>query len=427
MKKYLLKTKSLLLSATAKDTYVLFIGNSISALLSFFYTILVARNLSVESFGVFSAVNNLVVIISSITDFGVSAGLVNYVSESIQRHKRSKEYEFIKAVLVFKFLFSLFFLTLVIFFRKIVSFKFLASENEWTALWVGLISFTLSLFAIFPSVLQARRKFLKSAIIDNIFYLLRLIFVFVFLFLPFWYLLDRLFLAYFLSGLIGIFIGFVFIGFSFFYTKPSLPIYKKLISFSGWLGINKILSSFFGRLDLQMLAYLMGANKTGVYSVASRLGGFITILVSSFSSVLAPRFAAFEDKNSQRRYLLKSTLAILPISFGLFLWIIVAKPFIIFLFGEKYLESVRVFQVLILAMIPFLFTVPSVTAIIYALKKPFYIGYFSIFQSILLFVLNYIFIKRWGVFGPPIALGLVNMILVFYSWVIVFRHYFIGK
>jgi len=81
VKNYIKKTKLLIFSATAKDTYILFSGNLLSAFLGFIYTLVVARSLSVSDFGIFSAAVNLVVILTSITDLGISTGAVNFVAE----------------------------------------------------------------------------------------------------------------------------------------------------------------------------------------------------------------------------------------------------------------------------------------------------------------------------------------------------------
>ena len=172
-----------------------------------------------------------------------------------------------------------------------------------------------------------------------------------------------------------------------------------------------------------MLAAIAGATVTGFYSIPSRVASFIIVLYSSFSAVLAPRFAAFSDKDSERRYLIKATLALIPLVGGILLWIIIAKPFIVILFGSKYLPSVGVFQALAAALIPFMISAPPVAAITYGMKKTVYIGLFSFFQIIAIFVLNYIFIPLYGPFGPTIAFAVVYGVLAIYSWVIVIRHY----
>jgi O-antigen/teichoic acid export membrane protein len=176
-----------------------------------------------------------------------------------------------------------------------------------------------------------------------------------------------------------------------------------------------------------MLATLVGATATGLYSIPSRLASFIIVLTSSFSSVLATRMAAFGDKEKEKKYLLKASLATLPIVAGIILWIVIAHPFITTLFGDKYEPAVPIFQALTAAMIPFLITAPSVTAITYSMKKTVYIGAYSFFQLAAIFVLNYLLIPRFGVFGPTITFAVTNTILAIYTWTIVIKYYWIDK
>jgi O-antigen/teichoic acid export membrane protein len=172
-----------------------------------------------------------------------------------------------------------------------------------------------------------------------------------------------------------------------------------------------------------MLAAMAGAVATGLYSIPSRLSSFIIVLSGSYSSVLATRMAGFGDRDKERLYLKKSTLAMIPIAVGIIIWIVFAKPFILVLFGTKYLASVPVFQALVATQIPFLFTVPAVTAIIYSMKKTVYIGAYSFFQIVAIFLLNFIFIPKYGPIGPTITFGITNIILAVYTWTIVIRYY----
>jgi len=213
------------------------------------------------------------------------------------------------------------------------------------------------------------------------------------------------------------------VGIKFLKSDPNKNVYSKLLRFSGWLGVNRVISTISGRLDIQMLASLAGATVTGFYSIPSRLSLFIVVLSSSFSSVLAPRFASFGNREKEKAYILKSSLALIPIVAGIIFWIIIAKPFIVLLFGEKYLPAVPVFQALAAAMTPFLIATPSITAIIYAMKKTVYIGTFSLFQLASIFLLNLLFIPKFGAFGPTITFGIVHTILAIYTWAIVIRHY----
>ena len=412
----------MLFSGTAKDTFILFAGNVGTAFWAFLFTLFVARSLSVYDFGIFSAALNLVAILSSIADIGISTGSVNFVSThtALGEHERANQY--IKASFIIRLLVVLGISVVVLIFAPFVSNAFLATRDPKIAIWSAIIPIFLFPDLFFPYILQAKKKFLHSTIIDNAFYLARLLVALAFYTIG-GLTMSKAFWAFGAGFVASLMFIFIYFKPDFLKSHPGKEEYKKLIKFSGWIAVNRIISSVSGKLDVTMLAALVGALATGLYSIPSRLASFIIILAGSFSSVLAPRLAGFGDRESEKKYIIKSTLALLPITAGIIVWIIFAKPFILTLFGAKYIESVPIFQALALAQIPFLFTVPSVSAIIYSMKKTVYIGAYSFFQIAAIFVLNFFLIPKYGVFGPTMTLGATNIILAVYTWGIVIKHY----
>jgi O-antigen/teichoic acid export membrane protein len=408
-------------SATARDTYVLFLGNLGSAFLGFLFTFFVARALNREDFGIFSAAMNLVVIISSLSDVGITTGLVNFISESDSEGNEKKALEYQKAGLTIRVGIILILTTLIIIFSPYISKLMLATTDPFVAIWAAIVSLVSFVPMYFPYILQAKKQFLKSVIVDNIYYLFRL--------------LGLLGLIYFgamtlYTSLSTAIVGFVFsliasisfLKFKFLFSRPDKNIYTSLIKFSGWIGVNRIISSISGRLDIQMLASMAGATTTALYSIPARLSSIVIILTSSFSAVLAPRFASMGDKEREKKYLMKSCFALLPIILAILVWVIMAKPFMQIIF-PNYIDSIPVFQALTLSMIPFILTAPSVVVIIYAMKKNVYIGTYSFFQIVAIFILNWIFIPKFGPFGPTLTFGITNTILAIYTWIIVIKHY----
>jgi O-antigen/teichoic acid export membrane protein len=426
VRRYVNQAKALATSATAKDTYILFVGNISSAFFSFLFTLLVARGLSVESFGVFSATVNLVTIVASLSDLGISSGLINFIAGASSKGEIKKAQKYMKASFILR-LIALSILVLIIFiFPQAISTKFLATSDSRIAYWVGGLSLSLLFWTLFPSVLQAQRRFFQSVITDLSLSIGRVLLAFLFLLFG-GLTLTKAFSSFMGSMLFVVITGFAFIGTGFLFIKVGKDVYSKLLRFSGWLGVNKIISSVSGRLDVQMLAAMAGATVTGFYSISSRLALFIVLLTSSFSNVLAPRLASFGDKKREKIYIKKASLAVLPIVAGIIFWIIIAEPFITILFGVKYLPSVPYFRALTASMIPFLLTAPSVPTIIYAMKKPIYIGAFSFFQIAAIFLINLLLIPKVGAFAPSIAFGVVYTILAIYTWGIVLRHYWFNK
>lgn len=419
------KFKTAALSATAKDTYVLFTGNLLTAFWGFLFTVIVAKALSISDFGIFSAALNLIIILIAVGDIGVSSGAVNFVSEFYAKKNEIKSNEYIKASFIIRVLVALIILVIVAIFSPQISKSLIATSNYKVGLWAALLPIFLLPDSFFPFILQAKRKFLKATIIDNLFYLGRLSFAY-FYYIKHMLTMDIAFWSYAIGFVLTLVLSLTYVNINFLHSRPKLNEYKKLIKFSGWLGVNKIVSTVSGRLDITMLAALAGAGVTGLYSIPARLASFIVVLTGSFSSVLATRLSGFGNKESEKKYIIKSLYAVILITIGVIIWIIFAHPFIKLLFGEKYVPSVYIFQALSLSMIPFIFTVPSVTAIIYAMKKTSYIGIFSFFQIAAIFLLNFVFIPKYGPIGPTLTFGIVNSILLIYSWLIILRYYW-GK
>lgn len=414
------KAKSLALTRTAIDTYLLFSGNFLNAGFGFIFTILIARALSVEEFGIFSAVNNLIYILIPLTDLGTTSGLVRFVAELESKNKHKQAEKYIKAALIFKMMmFAVIAVTVVLFSRPFAQ-RLLATSDHTISYWTLVIALGMFLPSFIPLVLQAKKLFLRSVIVDASYAIGRVALVSIFLIGGL--TLNESFSAFALTGLVSL-ISIIFVyGFSFLRAKPSKKTYKSLLSFSGWLGVNRVISSVASRLDVQQLALLSTASAISYYSIAGRLAFFISFLAGSFSAVIAPRLSSFNDRSAEILYIKKSLLALIPVCLGILLWIVVAEPFVL-IFGEQYRPAVNVFRVLALGMIPFILTAPSVAAIIYAIKKPKYIGYFSFVQLTLVVILNSILIPISGPFGPAVTIGFINVLLLIYSWAIVIRHY----
>lgn len=399
----------------------MFISNTSSAFLGFVYTWILARGLSVSDFGIFSAASNMVFMLAPIVDIGVTAGLTRFVASLESKGEYSDSLRYIKAGFVIRAVITALFAIALIIFAPFISSKFLATNDPTVSIWVALILIGIFFTSFFPVIFQAQRKFLKSLFTELSYTLSRVLFAVVFFIIGL--TLYKSLAAFALAGVVTfLFTAFVF-GYSFLKLKVGKEVYSKLLRFSGWLGVVRVLSSIYSRTDVLLLASMAGATVTGYYSIASRLAFFIIVLTSSLSAVFSPRFAAFDDKEREKTYLKKSVLTLIPITLGIIFWVVIARPFITLLFGERYLESVSIFQYLAISTIPFLFTAPSVSAIIYAMKKPKYIGVFSIFQALATVILNYVFITKYGAIGPTIALMIVNSALALYSWSIVIGHY----
>ncbi len=425
MQQYIEKGKQILFSATAKDTYILFVGNMISAVLGFLFVFLVAKLISRDDFGIFSASLNLVVILTSISDLGITSGLINFISKADSENDEVTSLKYQKAGLVIKIVVVLFLSIIVILFAPFISKTLLASSDLLISVWVAIISIALFVPMYFPYVLQAKKKFIESMAVDNTYYLFRLLGLVPFMLFGGLTLYTSFSTALF-GFVVSLILSLLFLKLKFLKSKPNKEIYLSLIKFSGWVGLNRIISAISGRLDLQMLAVLSTAYVTAGYSMASRISSIAIIFTSSYSAVLAPRFSSIGNKEKEKKYLIKSTLGAVPIALITILSFVVIGPFIKYFFPD-YVDVIIVYKYLIIALVPFIFTAPSVTAIIYAMNKPKYIGLYSFPQLAIVFGLNYLLIPLYGYMGPVYTLAISNTILAIYTWSIVIKHYWLTK
>ena len=409
-------------SQSAKDTYVLFGGNVLGAFTGFVFTLIIARGLSVGDFGVFSAVNNLVAMIVALADIGISAALVTFVANFQAKNDTKNAHRYLKASLISKVVIVAFISLGLLAFAPWVSKRLLISDSYTVVYWTVVLSFGLLLWGYFSTALQAYRRFIASVSVDMIIGITRVVAVGA-LFLIGALSLNNSFAAFTLGTIAAALVGLILLGTSFLKADTNKQIYSRLLKFSGWVGVNRIFSAISGRLDVQMLAVFAGAEITGQYSIAQRLALFVSVLVSSFSGVMAPRLASFDNKEKEKKYIVKATLATLPIIAGVIVWIFIAGPFVKLLFGSKYLPAVPIFQMFAWSLIPFIFATTPVTAIIYSMRKPIYIGYFSFFQLAAIFTINFFLISKIGPYGPLVAYFVTNTSLALYSWFIVYRYY----
>jgi len=422
MKKYLKNILTLGGSKTARDTYVLFSANVLSSILNFVITWIVARSLSISDFGVYSAAINLMMFIMRVADFGITVGMINFISYYWSKNLKIKFGEFTKAALIIKLISVLIVVAVVAVIEYTTSLNLLAStDNEYLYL-VAVITIIYLLWNFIQRVLQSQRKFIQSSLVDLSLHVTRAVLIAVFFMLGVLTLRFSL-ITYLWGFLIVIILARYFLGTDILKTRPNVKVFTKLIRFSGWLGVSKIMSSITSKSDILMLAPAAGAYATGLYSVPSKLISFVILLCTSYSYVLIPRIAAFKNKTKELNYLKKSMSVIMAMVAGVMLWIFIANPFVTFFFGEKYLDSVPIFRILCIGIIPYIISIPANMIVIYAMKKTKFVGIISIIQTFIVLFLNYTFIQNFSSYGPAYTSIVSNIFFASLMWFAVFKYY----
>jgi O-antigen/teichoic acid export membrane protein len=232
--------------------------------------------------------------------------------------------------------------------------------------------------------------------------------------------MGSIIIAYIITIVIAWYLGRKYIDFSLI-TKLKT---KKLLHFSKWLAGINLFGNLYGKLDVMMLAWLSSAYATGIYAAAARFILIFPLVVASLSSVVAPRFANRTNVQSLHQYFKKTILISCGLTAIMSTLILLAKTLIILAYEEAFLDAIPVFQLLVVAFLPLILSIPATNAIIYFFKKPKIITFIATAQLTGLVLLNLTVIPRYGVFGPVyslIAMNLFGMICQYVSYFYLYK------
>ena len=139
--------------------------------------------------------------------------------------------------------------------------------------------------------------------------------------------------------------------------KPSLRFsmneLKGLMGFSAYVFFDRLVSTAFGKLDVLLIGKIFSPATLGFYSRAVSLKNQVTTYsTASLGKVFFPVLSSIKDNHAEyERIYFKVISVVAFISYGLTgVLYVLGEHIIIGLFGEKWLPSVVIFQVLILSV-----------------------------------------------------------------------------
>lgn len=401
------RLKKLLLSQTIKDTSISFIGLGFTAVVGFIYTVVLARVLGPEKFGIFSAITALIAIVYSLGDLGVASALINFIPKLKEKRQilinTSFWFEFVVGLAVL-----LIFGVFSVFHKGIIP-----GSLSKQLLLAGMIAFNYLLINYAQAIFTAERKFFIFSISQIIDAGVKIALVFVLLSASN-LSISTAFFANVVSTILALLLTFgrELLKIHWQFNKP---IFGKIFHFAKWIAISKIFSVFTTRIDIILLNLMLGSFEAGIFAAASRITLFFSLLISSLGSVVNPRFSGFDTKDKIGKYMHKLILLIGVISLFMVLSALLAVPIINIVFGDKYLSAIPVFQVLTLAMIPFMLTLITTPALMFSFDQPAFIAKLTALQVMVMISLDIIFIPRFGAFAPAYALGVGNTFVLLAS------------
>ena len=402
------RLKKLLLSQTIKDTLISFLGLGFAAVVGFFFTVILARYLGPEQFGIFSAVTAPDSIVYSLGDLGIAASLINFIPKL-----KDKRNELINTTFSFEIFVGAIILVIFVGF-SIFHESIIPGSLGKQILIAGALAINYLLISFIQGIFTAERRFLRYSFTQIIDSGIKIILILILMSVS-GLSVESALLANFVSTLIAL--AFTF-GKEFFHIKFSLEkdLLQKIFHFAKWLAINRVFGVFISRIDVLLLNLLVGSFQAGIFSAANRITLLFSLLVSSLGSVVNPRFSSFgEDREKISSYIKKLLGLVSLISAVMLILVFLAEPIINIVYGEKYLTAIPVFQMMTLAMIIFVFQLVTIPPIIFSFNQPKFVARLTALQVVVLVVLEIILIPSLGALAPAIALGAANIIAIIFS------------
>jgi O-antigen/teichoic acid export membrane protein len=386
-----------------KNSFYQFSRDLTTKLSSFIFTVILARLLLPEMFGLYSLAFSTILIFAAISELGVRTTLIRFIAKEFGK-KRGK----IKAhllylgrigvVLVFCFAILLLILADYIsnnFYQKPIFLALLAGS-----LYIIFIQLT----GFLQSMLQASNHFAPIFKREIIFQTSRIILIPLAVILAIKYSLS--------SGIILMLIILLLV-FSLFLTSLFLffdvkKIYLKKIKTEKTdklqkkqkTIINKFLLAtaalvlsgvFFLYIDKVMLGHFVQAEFIGYYTAASSLIGALTPLIGFAAVVVLPIFSRLKGERLEQGFRKSIRITIL-FSAGAFLATLILAYFVILIvYGKEYISALNILRILSLL----LFIIPAASlyqAYYISQGKPQIVAQLLVIATILNVLLNYIFI-----------------------------------
>lgn len=387
---------------TAINTYMVFVGNGISAFFAFLFTVTAFRLMTVSDFGYFSAMLSFLLLISDLADWGIGTSMSTFLPPL--EAEIEKLLAFLKSAFMLQTIIAVGVGAIFLFLSPFLSNVLFHTQSLVWLVRIGVIGIVATIIGnFFQYSLAARQKFMQVAFLSAYSSILR-VGLLVLLIVVSVVNLSSVAWAQVITIIITAITSFFLLKSDFLKVRRITGDMKKLLTFTSFVGVARGMTAMASRLDVLMLVAIKGSIDAGIYSTASRVISIYPLLAGSFSTVIAPKLSATVDKTNVKKFMLKVCFGTAGIIATIIFLILIAEPFIVTLFSEKARSAVIVFQYLLVSMIFFVASIPVVSLVIYYLRKPQILSINGVLQLIIVVIGNIYFIPRFGKLGPAYSL-----------------------
>lgn len=379
---------------TVKNSKFQFIKMLLSRVGGLIFSIILARMLLPELFGLYSLALSIVLIIFTLIDLGVGGTMIRYVSEALGIKNKPLARSYFRYLLKLKGLLVCVAILIVLIFVKTIAINIFDKSLLYLPLVFAclyILAYSMSEFV--TNLFICLKDIKKLSIIELNLQVFRIILTFIALTilsakLKVAGIFIALALAYFLSFLLSL----KLLGKerNIIFGKTVKIDKSRVLKFLKFTGLGGLSLVFFGSIDTLMLGYFVEASYIGFYRVALGLI-FAASGLLAFSSVLLPIFTQANKDRLERgfRKTMRYTLIlVIPAALGI---VCVGKYFINAIYGVEYLLAVL--PLYVLAVLIIVLPLESLYSMIFSVKEnPKFLAKFLSISLVINIILNLIFI-----------------------------------
>lgn len=421
-----MKLFNILKNKTAKDSIFTLTGNLISQALSLFVVAIVSRFLSVTDYGIYSILNNISSFVQDMADMGMNGAITRFVAEFRAKNELEKENQVICYSLRRKLLNLIFVFIVLVSFSKPIASYWLHDSSKYHYIYLIILTCAFSLLvSALRAILQGKLEF-KNYFISVVTW--NFVWAATITIMAFTNNLTVVssIIAGVVSGVINLFlcVKLVKLDMKQVICAPNIDLdtKKKFNNFGNWMLLWSMFAVLQSKLDVFMLASFTTPEQVSYYDIASKVIRPILMVVSAYAQVLNPQFASIKKSEMKHRItIIVKFIGI--ISVLIVVAIIMVGPVINIVFGNKYNNSILPAQMLLFAIIFYVWTVPFNSAL-YALNKPYIFTLAAFIGLIVTGIGNYLLLGKYGVIGAAftyIAAQVVGLIVALLSYIIIVR------
>ncbi len=176
----------------------------------------------------------------------------------------------------------------------------------------------------------------------------------------------------------------------------------EIFAYSRWMFAFSVLFMLFDRLDVLMLGYFKQESEVGLYGVAFTMIRPFELLPETLNTIFLPKVSKFTKKSEISKFFRDTLKITLLVGSLCAILIVVARPMMLFFYGQQYEASIQLFQILVGAFILLTILNPF-TLLGHTINKPQLFVIMASINLTLNFAGNLVFIPKYGAVGAAVV------------------------